>query len=531
MGAPAYIINSPVMSLPLEKHYSTGMIRIFIFALFFIALLFAHDASAQEKPNILFIISDDHSLQSINTYSGQYNLSPNIDRIGNEGAVFRNAFVTNSICAPSRAVLLTGKYSHINGHRDNKSRFDAGQDVFARRLQQGGYETAWIGKWHLEAYPQGFNYWKILPGQGFYYNPDFISMQGDTSRVDGYCTDLITDIALQWLNHREKDKPFCLVVGEKATHRTWMPDLQDLGKFDSAEFALPENFWDDYKGRKAAEKQFMTIETLRLNYDLKLQADTGFGKANYTRFNPDQKKEWDAYYDQVERNFKSQNLAGKALTEWKYQRYMRDYLSTALSLDRNIGRLLDYLEEHGLKENTIVVYTSDQGFYMGEHRWFDKRFMYEESMRMPLVMRYPQKIKPGTEIDDLVVNIDFAPTLLSAGGVTVPGEIQGKSFLPLLDGEKHQWREAVYYHYYEYPDEHRVMPHFGIRTKRYKLIRFYGDDDFWELYDLRNDPGEMRNLYGDTGYEKITRRLKEDLRRLIRDYDDREAMAMLNEDK
>lgn len=487
-------------------------------------------ARAQDsQPNILFIISDDHALQSIDTYSGRYGITPNIDRIGKEGAVFRNAFVTNSICAPSRAVLLTGKYSHKNGHRDNRSTFDTSQDVFARRLQQGGYQTAWIGKWHLEAYPQGFDYWNILPGQGFYYNPDFISMNGDTARMDGYCTDLITDLSLAWLDRRDKDKPFCLVVGEKATHRTWMPDLQDLGKFDHVNFKLPSNFWDDYTGRRAAQKQHMSIETLHLDYDLKLRGDTSFGKANYLRFTADQQTRWDAYYDSVEREFKKINPTGKALTEWKYQRYMKDYLSTAVSLDRNIGRILDYLDRNGLTENTLVVYTSDQGFYMGEHRWFDKRFMYEESMRMPLVMRYPGKIKPGTQINNMVVNIDFAPTLLSAGGLAVPENIQGKSMLPLLSGNNDGWRDAVYYHYYEYPDEHKVMPHFGIRTTRYKLIRFYGDGDFWELYDLEKDPSEMDNLYGKPKYDKLTQSLKIRLQDLITQYDDHEAWSILTD--
>ncbi|MEX2234813.1 MAG: sulfatase [Cyclobacteriaceae bacterium] len=488
-------------------------------------------AAQNKEPNILFIISDDHALQAINTYSGKYGITPNIDRIGKEGVVFRNAFVTNSICAPSRAVLLTGKYSHKNGHRDNRSRFDASQDVFSRRLQQGGYQTAWIGKWHLESYPQGFDYWKILPGQGFYYNPEFISMTGDTSSIDGYCTEVITDLTLDWLDKREKDKPFCLVVGEKATHRTWMPDLQDLGRFDNVDFKLPENFWDDYAGRKAAQKQFMTIESLHLSYDLKLQADTGMGKANYLRFDAGQKKIWDAYYDKIELEFSSKNVSGKDLTEWKFQRYMRDYLSTAVSMDRNIGRILDYLDQHGLKENTLVVYTSDQGFYMGEHRWFDKRFMYEESMRMPLLMRYPGKIKAGIEINDLVVNIDFAPTLLSVGGVQVPENIQGKSLLPLVEGKRTEWRESVYYHYYEYPDEHRVMPHFGIRTKRYKLIRFYGDGDFWELYDLSNDAREMNNLYPGRKYDKLVKALKDDLKSLIQQYDDQEALEKMMDGK
>ena len=507
----------------------TGHLKLLIAGL---VLLFTVNAAAQDQqPNILVIISDDHAFQSIDTYSGTYGITPNIDRIAREGAIFRNAFVTNSICAPSRAVLLTGKYSHVNGHRDNRSTFDSFQDVFPRRLQQGGYQTAWIGKWHLENYPDGFDYWKILPGQGFYYNPDFISMDRDTARMDGYVTELITNTSLQWLEKRDKQKPFCLIVGEKATHRTWMPDLQDLGKFDEVSFKLPENFWDDYKGRKAAQKQRMTMDDLYLDYDLKMQADKGFGKANYLRFTAVQKKLWDTYYDKIEQEFKKQNLSDKALTEWKYQRYMRDYLSTAISLDRNIGRLLDYLDKNGLNENTVVIYTSDQGFYMGEHRWFDKRFMYEESMRMPFVMRYPQMIKPGTQIEEMVLNLDFAPTLLSLGGVSVPEEVQGMSILPLLGKGKHPWREAVYYHYYEYPDEHRVMPHFGVRTKRYKLIRFYGDGDFWELYDLEKDPSEMNNVYGRTAYKEITGGLKKQLQELIIAYEDRDAMQKMMDGK
>ena len=485
----------------------------------------------QKQPNIVFIISDDHSLQTIDTYSGSYGITPNIDRIAKEGAVFRNAFVTNSICAPSRAVLLTGKYSHINGHLDNRSTFDSFQDVFPRRLQQGGYQTAWIGKWHLENFPDGFDYWKILPGQGFYYNPDFISMDRDTARTEGYSTDLITDLSLQWLDNREKEKPFCLIVGEKATHRTWMPDIQDLGKFDNVNFKLPENFWDDYAGRKAAQKQLMTIDELHLDYDLKIQADKGFGKENYLRFTSAQKQAWDKYFHKIERDFRERNLSGKALTEWKYQRYMRDYLSTAISLDRNIGRILQYLDEKGLTENTIVVYTSDQGFYMGEHRWFDKRFMYEESMRMPFMMRYPPMIQPGTQIEEMVLNLDFAPTLLSLAGVNIPKEMQGKSILPLLGDAKHSWRDAVYYHYYEYPDEHRVMPHFGIRTERYKLIRFYGDGDFWELYDVITDPSEMKNLYGKAEHERIASDLKGQLKDLIIAYNDQHALQKMMDGK
>lgn len=483
------------------------------------------------KPNIVIILTDDHAFQTIGAYGSKYGATPNIDRIAKDGAVFNNAFVANSICAPSRAILLTGKYSHINGMRDNHDKFNASQDVFPRRLKESGFQTAWIGKWHLDTYPDGFDYWNILPGQGQYYNPSLISMQGDTSRHEGYVTDVITNLTIDWLNKRDTSKPFCVIVGEKAPHRTWMPDTTDLGKFDHVKFPLPKNFYDKYENRIAAGMQDMSIEkTMKLGYDLKMKSESDIAAAAFLkRMTPEQRKKWDSYYDSIEADFLKQNLTGNALTEWKYQRYMKDYLSTTLSLDRNIGKILEYLDKNDLAKNTIVVYTSDQGFYMGEHGWFDKRFMYEESMRTPFIIRYPGVVKPGTISNQMVSNVDFAPTFLQAAGVHIPAEIQGKSLMTVLKDPKAMVRDAVYYHYYEYPGEHSVLKHFGIRTKRYKLIRFYEYKDFWELYDLQSDPHEMKNLYGQKKYDTLILNLKDQLKNLCLENKDDEAIKILSQ--
>ncbi|HEY1010681.1 MAG: sulfatase [Daejeonella sp.] len=486
-------------------------------------------AQQRSKPNIVVIITDDHAVQSIGAYGSKLGATPNLDRLAKQGAIFNKAFVANSICGPSRATLLTGKYSHINGFRDNHDKFDASQDVFPKRLRESGFQTAWIGKWHLLSYPQGFDYWNILPGQGQYYNPSFISMKGDTTRIEGYCTDVTTDLSLDWLDRRDEAKPFFLVVGQKAPHRTWMPDTQDLGKFDNVTFPLPANFYDNYDNRIAAAMQDMSIEkTMKLGYDLKMKSDPdSLASAFLARMNPVQKQKWNAYYDLIERDFLKQGLSNKNLTEWKFQRYMKDYYSTTLSLDRNIGRLMDYLDKNDLTKNTIVVYTSDQGFYLGEHGWFDKRFMYEESMRTPLIIRYPGVIKAGRVSEQMISNVDFAPTFLDAAGVSIPKEIQGKSMMPLLKDPKAQIRKSVYYHFYEYPGEHSVLRHFGIRTSRYKLIRFYNHKNFWELYDLQTDPQEMKNLYGQKKYEAISNDLKEQLKKLCEENKDEEALKWL----
>ena len=484
----------------------------------------------EKKPmNILFIMSDDHSYQTISAYDKRYANTPNIDRIGNEGAKFTNSFVANSISGPSRACMLTGKHSHINGFTNNSKRFDGAQQTFPKLLQKEGYQTAVIGKWHLSSDPTGFDYWNILIGQGQYYQPDFIENGVKTQRK-GYATDVTTDIALDWLgSKRDNSKPFCLLLHHKAPHRTWMPNTKDLGMYDDVTFPLPENFYDNYEGRQAAAEQEMSIiNDMDLVYDLKMadkeneiHTKTGLEKAGRgmynSRMNPEEKAAWDAYYDPIIKDFKEKKRTGKALAEWKYQRYMRDYMSVIHSVDQNIGRVLTYLEEEGLLENTIIVYTSDQGFYMGEHGWFDKRFMYEESFRTPLLVRYPGG-RIG-DINELVQNIDYAPTFLELAGVEVPADIQGASLLPLLAGEKPAtWRKSLYYHFYEYPAEHAVKRHCGVRTERYKLIHFYNDIDIWELYDLQSDPMEMNNLFGEKGYEEITKELKTELGRLEKQY-------------
>ena len=485
--------------------------------------------SQAKKPNIVIIISDDHAYQAISAYGSKLMQTPNIDRIAREGVIFNKAYVTNSICGPSRAVLLTGKYSHRNGFRDNEnSSFDGSQDTFVKRLREGGYQTAWIGKWHLETRPQGFDFWQILPGQGSYYNPDFLMMDGSQKRIEGYVANVTADVAEEWLEKRDKDKPFCLVIGHKATHRTWIPDTADMGMFDKKTFPMPETFYDDYDNREAAKVQEMSVaRDLIMGYDLKMFPDyDSIRDRNITRMNAAQRAKFKAYYKPIYEDLQARNLTGKELGEWKFQRYMRDYLATAASMDRSIGRTLDYLDKNRLTDNTIVIYVSDQGFFLGEHGWFDKRFMYEESFRTPMMMRYPGVVKPGTVSNDFVVNLDIAPTMLDAAGVAIPPDVQGESMLPLLTEKNAKGRDAMYYHYYE-NGEHAVSPHFGIKTKRYKLIRFYKRVDSWELYDLQKDPREMNNLYGKKGYEKLTASLKKQLDALISQYEDEDAKQLI----
>lgn len=488
--------------------------------------------NSNKRPNVIIIVSDDHAYQTIGAYGSKLMQTPNIDRIAGEGVRFDKAYVTNSICGPSRAVILTGKYSHKNGFKDNESSvFDGSQDSFVKQLQKGGYETAWIGKWHLESKPQGFNHWQILPGQGQYFNPDFDMMDGSKKRYDGYVTNVIEDVSEEWLDNRDQTKPFCLVIGHKATHRVWLPDTADLGKFDQVKFPLPHNFYDSYENRKAAAVQDMSIaKTMVMGYDLKMfgSDDKKSSDGNFRRMNAEQRAKIDAYYKPIEAEFNQQKLTGNALTEWKFQRYMRDYLSTASSLDRNIGRTLDYLDKHDLAKNTIVIYLSDQGFYMGEHGWFDKRFIYEESFRTPMVMRYPGVVKPGTASDQMVMNLDIAPTILDAAGIAIPKEVQGTSMLPVLKNKQEKGRTALYYHYYE-NGEHAVSPHFGVRTKRYKLIRFYKRVNGWELYDLQKDPNEMNNKYGQKGYEKITADMMKELNQQINRFEDDDAKKILSD--
>lgn len=517
------------------QQITTHLLRVLFFV--FVVQLFAScnqqqekAVATQEKPNIVFIFSDDHAYQAIGAYGNTIAKTPNIDRLAREGVLFKNTFITNSICGPSRAILLTGKYSHINGYTVNERKFNPNQFVFPELLQQNGYQTAWVGKMHLGVVPNGLDYVNILPGQGHYYNPDFINNKLDTTRVNGYVTDIITDFSVDWLNKRDSSKPFFLVVGQKATHREWLPALEDLGAYDSVNFPLPATFYDDYKGRLAAEKQDMTIDkTMTLDMDLKVHVD--YAKArDYSRLTPEQKKVFYDYYEnKISKEFDDKKLSGKALVEWKYQRYMKDYLATANALDRNIGRILDHLDKSGLAKNTIVIYASDQGFYMGEHGWFDKRFMYEQSLRTAFMLRYPGVTKAGSTISDFVIGQDWSATILDAAGIKVPDEIQGKSILPLLKGDASAWRKEIYYHYYEFPQPHHVYPHFGIRTEQYKLIRFYGGIDTWELYDLNSDPAEVKNIYEAKQNEPVVKDLKDSLKKLINQYKDTAALRILTQ--
>lgn len=519
-------MNKLFMKRPFTRSAALSSISL----LFFISIVssaFAQVKGDEKPPNIVIIISDDHAFQAISAYGSNLMQTPNMDRLAKEGVLLNRAYVTNSICGPSRAVLLTGKYSHKNGFKDNEtSTFDHGQDLFVKRLQKAGYETAWIGKQHLGNKPQGFDYWEILPGQGSYFNPDFLKMDGTRAHYEGYVSDVISDLTVDWLDERESDQPFCLIVGHKATHRTWMPDTGDLDMFEDVTFPLPHNFYDDYDGREAAEVQDMTIsKTMVMGYDLKMLTGVE-NEGTVNRMTPEQRKKYQDFYGPIEADLKARNLQGNELTEWKYQRYMKDYLATAASLDRNIGRVLDYLDEHNLSENTLVIYMSDQGFYLGEHGWFDKRFMYEESFRTPMLVRYPGVIKPGTESDDFIMNLDVAPTMLDVAGLEIPAEMQGESFLPVLTKKSAKGRDAMFYHYYE-NGEHSVSPHFGVRTERYKLIRFYKRVESWELFDLKKDANEMENLYGKPGYEKTTAKLKAKLAELIEQYEDEEAARIM----
>lgn len=488
-------------------------------------------SEAKKPMNIVYIMCDDHSFQTISAYDQRYTQTPNIDRIAREGVRFTNSFVANSLSGPSRACMLTGKHSHANGFTDNTTVFDGSQQTFPKLLRENGYQTAMIGKWHLVSEPTGFDHWDILTGQGDYYNPTFIR-NGEKLQREGYATNIVTDVALNWMDSiRNPEKPFCLFIHHKAPHRTWMPDTCDLDLYNDVAYPLPENFYDKYEGRIPASKQEMSIiEDMDLVYDLKMadkenEIHTGnagleqAGRRIYNAMNPAQKAAWDKHYDPVIRRFKEAKLTGKALAEWKYQQYMRDYLRVIHSVDRNVGRVLDYLEKHNLLENTMIVYTSDQGFYMGEHGWFDKRFMYEESFRTPLLVRLPGG-KRG-DVEQMVQNIDYGPTILDLAGVPVPADMHGVSFLPLLRGEQPaDWRKSLYYHFYEYPAEHAVRRHYGVRTERYKLIHFYNDIDCWELYDLKEDPSEMHNIYGQPGTETITANLKEELLKLQVQYND-----------
>nr|WP_302830499.1 sulfatase [uncultured Bacteroides sp.] len=487
--------------------------------------------SPEHKPyNIVYIMTDDHTAQMMSCYDHRYMETPNLDRIANDGVRFVNSFVANSLSGPSRACMFTGKHTCGNKFYDNTTCvFDGSQQTFPKVLQTNGYQTAIVGKWHLESLPTGFDYWEIVPGQGDYFNPDFITMDNDTIIRKGYITNVITDMGIDWMeNKRDKDKPFCLFIHHKAIHRNWLPEIKNLSLYEDKIFPLPDNFFDNYEGRPAASTQEMSIlKDMDLIYDLKMLKEGKKSplKERYLsyidRMDPDDRKAFDEFYAPIIEDFYRRDLKGKDLAEWKYQRYMRDYMKVVKSLDDNVGRVLDYLKEKDLLDNTLVVYTSDQGFYMGEHGWFDKRFMYEESMHTPLIMHLPKGLDARGDIKELVQNIDYGPTFLDLAGIKVPEDMHGVSLLPLLKGEHPEdWRKAVYYHYYEYPAEHMVKRHYGVRTDRYKLIHFYNDIDVWELYDLQNDPTEMHNIYGNPDVEDVTVELKAALLALQEQYND-----------
>ncbi len=478
-------------------------------------------------PNIVFIFSDDHAYQALSAYGGRLAAvapTPNIDRLAQEGMLFQHCYVTNSICAPSRAVIQTGKHSHLNGVRDNIDEFDGSQQTFPKLLGAAGYETALIGKWHLKSTPTGFNYFDILPGQGHYYNPEFINAEGKYTEA-GYVTDIITDKAINWLDmQRDTTKPFMVMIQHKAPHREWSPGPDHLNTFADVDFPEPDNLLDNYEGRgTAAREQDMSIEkTMLLNYDLKMwqAGDTAMPsfKNTYGRMDAEQRAAWDAAYDPVKAELAGAGLQGEALVRWKYQRYMHDYLASIRSVDDNVGRVLDYLDASGLAENTVVMYCSDQGFYLGEHGWFDKRFMYEESFKTPFLVRWPGTVQPGSVNRDLVSNLDFAQTFLDIAGVAQPDDMQGLSLKPVLTGNTPgDWRKSVYYHYYEFPGVHSVQRHEGVYDGRYKLMHFYQLGE-WELYDRETDPSEMRSVYDDPAYQTHVERLKAELTRLRAQY-------------
>jgi arylsulfatase A-like enzyme len=469
-------------------------------------------------PNILFVFSDDHAAHAVGAYGGPLAdaaPTPNIDRLAQEGMLFRNAFVTNSICAPSRAVILTGKHSHLNGvlAHNQQSAFDGSQVTFPKLLQQAGYQTAIIGKWHLQTEPTGFDHWEVLTGfggQGSYYNPEFWTA-GGVHQENGYVTDIITDKVLAWLaSGRDRSRPFMLMYQHKATHIAWDPALDHLALFDGTTLPEPATLFDDHSGRnRAAATANMKVAQLAPRV-LKLEPPADV-------MTEVQLAVWNAAYEPKNDEFRAAGLEGADLLRWKYQRYMKDYLRTVASVDDNLGRVLRYLDENGLSRNTIVIYNSDQGFFLGDHGWFDKRWMYEESLRAPLIVRWPGVVRPGSGNTDIVQNLDFAQTFLHAAGVTAPAEMQGRSLVPLLRGETPaDWRDAIYYQYYEHGG-HGVPRHYGIRTERYKLIH-YPTNDEWELFDLVQDPDELRSIHDEPAQAGRVRDLKARLAQLREQY-------------
>ncbi len=469
--------------------------------------------AAPERPNILFVFTDDHAAHAISAYGSKINTTPNIDRLAKEGMLFRNCFCTNSICAPSRAVILTGKHSHLNGVIDNRQPFDGKQQHLGKLFTAAGYQTALIGKWHLKSDPTGFSHWAVLSGaggQGTYYNPAFKTDAGPVVK-EGYCTDVTTDMALDWLKRRDAKKPFLMMCQHKAPHRSWEPGPNELALYRDKDIPEPATLFDDHAGLASpAKKQEMTVERHLTPFDLKLVPPKNLNKEQLAKFTAAYKEENEA--------FARAKLTGKELVRWKYQRYIKDYLRCVAGVDTNLGRVLKYLDDSGLAKNTIVIYSSDQGFYLGDRGWYDKRWMYDESLRMPLIVRWPGKVKAGSECKDLAQNLDYAQTFLDAAGIEAPKDMQGASLVPLLKGEAPKdWRKSIYYHYFEYPAVHSVQRHYGVRTATHKLIHYYLIDE-WELFDLVKDPGERSNVYGSRPYLAHQESLKTELTRLRKQY-------------
>jgi arylsulfatase A-like enzyme len=515
----------------LMKNYLLRLIALII-------VLVSPAQAKDQRPNILFVFSDDHAPHAIGAYNGwlkSVNPTPNIDRLARGGMLFEKSFCSNSICGPSRAVIMTGKHSHKNGFMNNGNSFDWKQQIFPKLLQKAGYQTAIYGKSHLKGQPQGFDDWAVLPGQGLYYNPDMIFPDG-RKRIDGYCTDVVTDLAVEWLTKKRKDgQPFMMMVQHKAPHRNWMPALRHLHLYDDIEIPEPATLFDKWEDNAPpARHQELEIDRhMDLNYDLFVDLTPDYNQPasqkrqdrsawhNMKRMSPAQLKQWRAAYAPKDAAFHKANLSGKALVRWKFQRYAKNYLRCVKGVDESVGRLRATLKDLGLTDNTIVIYCSDQGFYIGDHGWYDKRWMYEESLMMPFIVNWPGVTKPGSRDTHLIQNLDYAETFLDIAGAKIPADMQGASLVPLLRGQTPKdWRNSIYYHYYEYPSVHMIPRHYGIRTERYKLMHFYQFGNEWELYDLQSDPDELQNLYGKKGTGKLAANLKKQLRDLQKHYED-----------
>jgi len=476
-------------------------------------------ARAADRPNIVYIMTDDHAAHAISSYGSVVNKTPNMDRLATEGVRLTNCFVTNSICTPSRATVLTGKYSHLNGV-PVFNRFDGTQPTVAKHLQAAGYYTGMFGKWHLGSDPTGFDQWSILPGQGAYHDPAFIDKDG-RKVTKGYATDIICDMAIDFIKNRPQGKPFFVMCHHKAPHRPWEPNDKYKAEFAQKQFPEPATLRDDYATRTDAlrENQQRVFDDMTRR-DLKLPPPADLKPADRGKWLGVKPKEVE-----IEVNGQKQTLTGEALNKWKYQRYMQDYLACVQSVDDNVGRLLEYLDANGLRDNTVVIYTSDQGFFLGDHGLYDKRFMYEHSLRMPFLVRWPAKIKPGRVQDAMAINCDFAPTFMEIAGLKVPAEMQGRSLVPVLTGDKPaDWRSSMYYRYYHDPGDHHTAAHYGVRTTTHKLI-YYWKKDQWEMFDLVHDPDEMKNLYNDPAQQETVKKLKDELYRLKKELKDEDQFA------